>query len=95
MTNYRRNLISGGTYFFTVNLADRQSRLLTENIGSLRAAFRYTRLLQPFTIDAIVVLPDHLHTIWTLPEGVSDFAFAGGSSKQRSRVARRAGSPRR
>jgi putative transposase len=55
-------------------LANRQSRLLTENIGSLRAAFRYTRLRHPFTIDAIVVLPDHLHAIWTLPQGESDFA---------------------
>jgi REP-associated tyrosine transposase len=74
MTGYRRDLISGGTYYFTVNLANRQSRLLTENIGSLRPAFRYTRLRHPFTIDAIVVLPDHLHAIWTLPQGESDFA---------------------
>ncbi|MFL5000153.1 MAG: transposase, partial [Xanthobacteraceae bacterium] len=43
MTNYRRNFIPGASYFFTVNLADRRSRLLTENIGLLRAAFRYAR----------------------------------------------------
>jgi len=43
MTNYRRNFIHGGSYFFTVNLADRRLRLLTEHIDSLRAAFRYTR----------------------------------------------------
>ena len=49
-------------------------RLLAENIGLLRAAFRYTRLRHPFAIDAIVVLPDHLHTIWTLPEEDGDFA---------------------
>src|SRR4051794_8080448 len=68
MTNYRRNFIPGASYFFTVNLADRRSRLLTENIGLLRAAFRYARERHAFTIDAIVVLPDHLHTIWSLPE---------------------------
>jgi putative transposase len=75
MTNYRRNFIPGGSYFFTVNLADRRSRLLTENIELLRSAFRYARERHTFTIDAIVVLPDHLHTIWSLPEGDSDFAL--------------------
>jgi len=74
MTNYRRNIVRGGTYFFTVNLADRRLRLLTENIDLLRAAFRETRSRHPFSIDAIVILPDHLHAIWTLPEG--DFRFA-------------------
>jgi REP-associated tyrosine transposase len=74
MTAYRRNLLAGGTYFFTVNLADRRLSLLTDNIELLRAAFRYTRRRHPFTIDAIVVLPDHLHALWTLPPGDSDFA---------------------
>jgi len=74
MTGYRRNFVAGGSYFFTVNLADRRLALLTENIESLRAAFRQARHQHPFTIDAIVVLPDHLHTIWTMPEGDSDFA---------------------
>jgi putative transposase len=73
MTNYRRAFIAGGTYFFTVNLADRRSALLTEHIASLRAAFRYARARHPFTIDAIVVLPDHLHAVWTLPDGDPDF----------------------
>jgi putative transposase len=71
---YRRNFVAGGTYFFTVNLAERRSRLLTDNIGLLRTAFRYTRFRHPFTIDAIAVLPDHLHTIWILPEEDGDFA---------------------
>ena len=75
MTNYRRNFVPGGSYFFTVNLADRRSRLLTENIDLLRAAFRYARGRHPFAIDAIVVLPDHMHAIWTLPEGDFDFAL--------------------
>jgi len=75
MTNYRRNFIPGGSFFLTVNLADRRSGLLTENIGLLRSAFRYAQERHIFAIDAIVVLPDHLHTIWSLPEGDSDFAL--------------------
>jgi putative transposase len=74
MSNYRRNFVPGGTYFFTVNLEDRYLRLLTENIELLRGAFRYTHARRPFTIDAVVVLPDHLHAIWTLPESDADFS---------------------
>jgi REP-associated tyrosine transposase len=73
MTNYRRNCLPGAAYFFTVNLADRRAPLLTENIGLLRSAFRYARSRRPFALDAIVVLSDHLHAIWTLPEGDADF----------------------
>ena len=74
MTNYRRNFVPGGSFFFTVNLADRHSRLLTEQIGLLRRALRYVRARHPFALDAIVVLPDHLHAIWTLPQGDADYA---------------------
>jgi putative transposase len=74
VTAYRRNFVAGGFYFFTVNLAERRLRLLTDNIALLRAAFLETRRRHPFTIDAIVVLPDHLHTIWTLPGRDNDFA---------------------
>ena len=74
MTDYRRNFIAGGSFFFTVNLAERRLRLLTEHIDELRNAFRETRRHHPFTIAAMVVLPDHLHTIWTLPEGDADFS---------------------
>src|SRR5713226_1028337 len=74
MTGYRRNFIARGSFFFTVNLAERRLRLLTQHIDQLRTAFRETRRHHPFAIDAMVVLPDHLHTIWTLPEGDADFA---------------------
>lgn len=74
MTNYRRNFIAGGSFFFTVNLADRQSRLLIDNIELLRNAFRYTRSRHPFQIEAIAVMPEHLHTIWTLPPDDLDYA---------------------
>ena len=53
----------------------RRLRLLTEHISALRSAFRETRASHPFTTDAIVVLPDHLHAIWTLPDGDGDFAL--------------------
>ncbi len=78
MTDYRRNFIPGGSFFFTVNLADRRLRLLTEHVNELRAAFRATRDSHPFTIDAMVVLPDHLHAVWTLPEGDGISRRAGG-----------------
>lgn len=74
MTAYRRNFVPGGCFFFTVNLAERKLSLLTDHVELLRAAFRETRQRHPFTIDAIAVLPDHLHTVWTLPEGDADFA---------------------
>ena len=73
MPNYRRNRVEGGTYFFTVNLADRSSGLLISEIGMLRDAVRETRLTRPFHIDAWVVLPDHLHCLWTLPSGDADY----------------------
>ncbi|MDR2220240.1 MAG: transposase [Methylobacillus sp.] len=73
MTSYRRNFIPGGSFFFTVNLDDRKRSLLIDHLDVLRAAFRQTRERHLFAIDAIVVLPDHLHTIWTLPEHDTDF----------------------
>jgi len=74
MTSYRRNFIPGGSFFFTVNLADRSLSLLTAHVDLLRAAFREIHQRHPFTIDAIVVLPEHLHTVWTMPDGDADFA---------------------
>jgi putative transposase len=73
MTDYRRNFLAGGAYFFTVNPADRRLRLLTEQIEGLCTAFREISGQHPFKIDGMVVLPDHLHTVWTLPEGDDDF----------------------
>src|SRR5438552_8536202 len=74
MANYRRNFMPGGSYFFTVNLAERRPALLTDHIDALRAAFRQVRARHPFAVEAAVVLPDHLHAIWTLPDGDADFA---------------------
>jgi len=71
---YQRADVTGGTYFFTVNLAERQLRLLVDHVEILRVAVRKVKQRHPFHIDAFVVLPDHLHAIWTLPEGDADFA---------------------
>ena len=74
MTSYRRNFVPGGSFFFTVNLVERKRSLLTDHISLLREAFRGIRQRHPFTIDAIVILPEHLHTVWTMPVGDADFA---------------------
>jgi putative transposase len=74
MVRYRRNFVPGGTFFFTVTLDDRRSSVLVDHVALLRAAFRKTRTERPFVVDAIVVLPDHLHAIMTLPPDDSDFS---------------------
>jgi len=73
MPNYRRNRVPGGTFFFTVNLLDRGSDLLVVQIAALRLAVWKARKKAPFHIDAWVVLPDHMHCIWTLPDADADF----------------------
>jgi putative transposase len=70
---YRRANTAGATYFFTVNLADRSSALLVDAVDVLRDAVRLVQRRHPFHIDAMVVLPDHLHALWTLPEGDAGF----------------------
>jgi putative transposase len=74
MPNTIRAYIPGGTYFFTVNLLERRRRLLVENIEPLRNAFRTVKQQRPFQIEAIVILPDHLHCLWTLPPDDCDFS---------------------
>jgi putative transposase len=71
---YRRAWMPGGSFFFTVALADRTRRTLVERIDALRAAVRRVRARRPFAVVAWVVLPDHLHAVWTLPPGDADFA---------------------
>ena len=71
--HYRRAIAPGGTFFFTL-VTDRRRPILAsdEAMDGLRNAFRSVRQSRPFEIDAIVVLPDHLHCIWTLPAGDTD-----------------------
>jgi putative transposase len=74
MRTYKRLQIAGGSYYFTVTLAERQDNdTLIRHIARLREAFRQTRNDHPFNIDAIVILPEHLHCIWQLPDGDKDY----------------------
>lgn len=74
MTDYRRYRFPGQTYFFTVNLADRRRRLLTDHIDDLRDAFREVMHAHPFTIHAIVILPEHIHCLLELQSGDRDYS---------------------
>jgi len=73
MSHYRRSLVPGGTFFFTVPLADRRSHTLVEHIERLRTVYRRVQGQHPFRTVAICVLPDHLHVVWTLPTGDADY----------------------
>jgi putative transposase len=73
MSRYRRALVPGGTFFFTVTLVDRQSAALVDHIDLLRAAYRRVQRKHPFQTLAICVLPDHLHPIWSLPKGYANY----------------------
>ena len=68
-------------YFFTVYLAERKSCLLVEYIEILRTSVRHVQMAHPFFIDAMVVMPDHLHSLWTLPEDDHDFSTRWGLIK--------------
>ena len=75
MTRYRRSHIKGGLYFFTVALADRSSDLLIREIDRLRRIYGVVQRERPFETVAICVLPDHVHAIWSMPEGDANYAL--------------------
>ena len=75
MRTYKRIKINGGCYFFTVVLAQRhKNNLLIQYVDNLREVFKHIQQNHPFVMDAVVILPDHLHCIWQLPEGDADFS---------------------
>jgi putative transposase len=74
MSRYRRAQVEGGTFFFTVALADRSSDMLVRHVDVLRDAYGAAQQKRPFKTIAICILPDHLHAIWSLPAGDSDFS---------------------
>ena len=74
MTSYRRLKRPGASYFFTVCLEDRDSTLLVDQIDALRAAYAATLRELPVLCPAIVVLPNHLHAIWTEPAGEVNYS---------------------
>ena len=82
MPNYRRMRTAGGTWFFTVVTANRRRILASQRaIAVLRESVAEVRSSLPFTVDAWVVMPDHLHAIWSLPEGDADFSKRWGRIK--------------
>ena len=84
MSNYRRANTKGGTYFFTVITYRRQKILCNDEIRiALREAIQHVQITHPFTIDAWVLLPDHLHCIWTLPENDANFGIRWAMNKPR------------
>jgi putative transposase len=103
LTDYRRFYIPGASWFFTVNLEMRQgNRLLVENIEVLRNAFAYAKQRHPLRPDAVAIMPEHLHCIWTLPKDDADFSkrwnlikgyfsrhLPGGEKVSKSRASKR------
>ena len=88
MPRYRRANAAGASYFFTLVSYRRQTIVCNEPIrAALRHAIKQVQDLRPFIIDAWVLLPDHLHCIWTLPEGDSDFAGRWGMNKRKVSLA--------
>lgn len=88
MSHYRRANTAGATYFFTVVSYRRQTILCDELIRhALRDAIAEVRTRRPFSVDARVLLPDHLHCIWTLPPDDADFAARWSLVKRRVSVA--------
>jgi putative transposase len=72
---YRRAKTPGGSYFFTVVTHQRRPILIKpSNVEALRKALATVMQRHPFRIDAFVLLPDHLHCIWTLPPSDNDFS---------------------
>ena len=74
MSRYRRAKFAGGTFFFTLALADRTDDLLVRHVDRLRKIYRSVREQRPFETVAICILPDHLHAVWSLPDDSADFS---------------------
>jgi putative transposase len=83
MARYLRPRRPGATVFFTVALADRGARTLVDRVEALRHAVRATKAERSFRIEAWVVLPDHMHCVWTLPEGDCDYSVRMAAIKAR------------
>ena len=84
MPDYRRAYIPGGSFFFTVVTQTRRPILCSPHARScLRDSITSTRAQWPFEVEAFVLLPDHLHCIWTLPHGDSDFSIRWANIKRR------------
>ena len=78
MPNYMRPRISGVPVFFTVALAQLGGNVLMRELAALREALAVTRAGRPVGVAAWVVMPDHLHALWTMPEGDADYSTQWG-----------------
>ncbi|HUE93801.1 REP-associated tyrosine transposase [Pseudomonas sp.] len=74
MTEYRRIYRPGGTYFFTLTLADRRQDWLISHIAALKQSVHAEQQRAPFSLQAWVVMPEHLHLLMRLPDGDHDFS---------------------
>jgi putative transposase len=83
MVMYRRNFVPGGTYFFTLAMADRGSTMLIDHVDELREAYRSVVATRAITTVAICILPNHLHSIWTMPDGDANYSSAWALIKAR------------
>lgn len=83
MADYRRRQVPGGSFFFTV-VTERRAAILGNDLARdlLRTAFRDCRQRWPFRVDALVMLPNHLHAIWTLPPDDPDYSKRWGAIKK-------------
>jgi len=94
MSRYRRLYVLGGTYFFALTLADRSATTLVDEIDLLRSVYVSVTREHPIACDAMVILPDHIHAVWTLPPGDADFSVRWKKIKARfSRHCRATGTP--
>jgi putative transposase len=84
MPDYRRWYVPGGTYFFTV-VTNCRRRFLTDTLARrcLREAMEEEFAVRPVRMVAIVLLPDHLHTVWTLPAGDAEYSLRWQRIKER------------
>ncbi len=97
MSRYRRAKVEAGVFFFTVTLADRSSDLLVRHVDRLRTIYRLVQQRYSFETIAVCILPDHLHAVWSLTEGDSNFPLRwslikSGFSRELAGVARRSAS---
>ncbi len=83
MSAYIRPKVPGACVFFTVNLVDRGADTLVRHVDILRQAVAVTKAKRSFRIDAWVVLPDHMHCVWTLPEGDAEYSVRMAAIKAR------------
>ena len=82
MPDYRRAYVPGGTFFLTLVTFERQRLFAAaENIARLRRALAIVKRERPFEVAAAVIMPDHLHFVWTLPAGDADFSSRAGRFK--------------